>query len=140
MYKPGKQGKKLNVLTQQSQDILKEVKDTKQQYQFQILFQSNQLNDKVKKIMLYATSASIDNEGNINVENKSIVNAKDYLDDLIGNSQNNLSKDIDHNNKIKNVNLTFLDTETQDFKSLDVMDADFSEKQIACMYKKNELV
>ena len=41
IYRSKKQGKKLDVLTQQSQDILKGVEDAKQQYQFQMLFQSD---------------------------------------------------------------------------------------------------
>ena len=45
MYRPGKQGKKPDVLTQQSQDIPKEVEDARQQYQFQMLFQGNQLDN-----------------------------------------------------------------------------------------------
>ena len=72
--------------------------------------------------MLYVTSTSMDKEGNINIKNKDIVSAKNYLNNLIKNSQNNLSEDVDHNNNIENINLTFLGTETQDLKSLDVAD------------------
>ena len=90
--------------------------------------------------MLYATNASTDRKSNINMENKDIVNAKDYLDNLIGDCQNNLSKDIDHDNNTKNVNLTSLGTETQDFKPLNIENTSCSKKQIACAYKRNELM
>ena len=40
-YRPGKQGKKPNVLTCQSQDLPKSIKDSRQQYQFQTLLQDH---------------------------------------------------------------------------------------------------
>ena len=89
---------------------------------------------------MYATDASTDREGNINVENKDIVNAEEYLNDLTGGSQNNLSKDIDHDNNTKNINLIFPDTGTQDPESLNVENAGYSEEQMACAYKRDELV
>ena len=46
------------------------------------------------------------------MENKDIVNVKDYLDDLTGGSQNNLNKDVNYDNNTQNVNLIFLGTET----------------------------
>ena len=73
-----------------------------------MLLQGDQLDDKVKDIMLYATDASTDRKSNINVENKDIINAEDYLNDLTKDIQDNLSKDINHDNNIKNVNLTSL--------------------------------
>ena len=136
MYRPGKQGKKPDVLTQQSQDILKGVEDVRQQYQFQTLLQGDQLDDEIKNIILYATGASTDKEGNMDVKNKNIVNAEDYLNDLTESSQNNLSKDVNHDNNTKNVNLTSPGTGTQDLKSLDVEDASCSEEQITRAYKK----
>ena len=87
-----------------------------------------------------ATGASTDKKGNINVKNKDIVNAEDYLDNLTRNSQNNFSKDVDHNNDIENNNLTSFDAGIQNFESLDIIDVDCSEKQIACTCKRNKLV
>ena len=137
MYRSGKQGKKSEVLTQQSQDIPKGVEDTRQQHQFQMLFQGDQLDNKVKDVMLYATGTSIDREGNINVKNKNIVNVEEYLDDLTGGSQNNFSKDVDHT---ENDDLISLGTGTQNLESLDVEDAGCSEEQIVNAYKRDELV
>ena len=74
------------------------------------------------------------------MENKNIVNVEDYLNDLTGSSQNNLSEDIDHNNNTKNINLTCLGTGIQDLESLNIKDAGCLEKQIACIYKKDNLV
>ena len=105
-----------------------------------MLLQSDQLDNEVKNIMLYATGASTDSKGNINVKNKDIVNAEDYLDNLIEGNQNNLSKDVDHDNNTENINLTSLSTGTQDFELLDIVDTDCSEEQIACTYEKNELM
>ena len=49
IYRTGKQDKKLDVLIQQSQNILKKVENMRQQYQFQILFQDDLFDDKIKK-------------------------------------------------------------------------------------------
>ena len=89
---------------------------------------------------MYVTGTSINKKDNIDVENKDIMNTEDYFNDLIRSSQNNLSKNINHNNNFKNVNLTFLGIGIQNFKSLDIADANCLEKQIARAYKKNELV
>ena len=62
------------------------------------------------------------------------------MDDLTRGSQNNLSKDVDHDNNIENINLTFLGTRTQDPKFLNVADASYLKDQIIRAYKKNELV
>ena len=78
--------------------------------------------------MLYATSASTNRKDNINVRNKNIVNAEEYLDDLTGDSQNNFNKDVNHDKNTKNVDLTFLGNETQDLKSQNVKNASCSEK------------
>ena len=85
-----------------------------------MLFKDDQLDDEVKDIMLYITGASTDRKGNINVKNKDIVNTEDYLDHLIRDNQNNLSKDINHYNNIKNINLTTPDIRIQNLKSLNI--------------------
>ena len=66
----------------------------------------------IKSKILYATGTNTNKESNINVKNKNVMNAEDYLDNLTGNSQNNLSKDVNHDNNTKNINLTFLGTGT----------------------------
>ena len=105
-----------------------------------MLLQDDQLDDEVKEIMLCATSASIDRKGNINVENKDIVNTEDYLDNLTKSSHNNLSKNVDYDNNIKNVNLISSNTGTQDSEFLNIIDTSCSKKQIACIYERDELV
>ena len=49
IYRPGKQGEKPDVLTQNFQNIFKKVKNLRQQHQFQTLLQDNQLDKDVKK-------------------------------------------------------------------------------------------
>ena len=73
MYKPGKQKEKLNMLTKISQDIFKKIKNLRQQYQFQILLQNNQLDKDVKKILAVMFCASNANVG------KDIVYVNNYL-------------------------------------------------------------
>ena len=74
------------------------------------------------------------------MKNKNIVNAEDYLDDLIKDSQNNFSENVNYDNNTKNVNLTFPGTGTQDLEFLDVEDASCSEERITRAYKRDELV
>ena len=62
------------------------------------------------------------------------------MDDLIKECQNNLSKSINHDNNIKNINLNSLGAGIQDFKFLNIINAICSEEQIAHTYKKNELM
>ena len=77
---------------------------------------------------------------NINNKNKNIVNAENYLNDLTKDSQNYLSKDVDYDNNIKNINLIFLSIGIQNSKSLNIIEDSCSEKQIAHIYEKDELV
>ena len=90
--------------------------------------------------MLYATGTSTDRKDNINVQNKDIVNTRDYLDDMTGSNQNNFNKNVNHDNNTENINLTSLGTGTQDLESLNVKNTSCLEKQIARTYKKDELV
>ena len=90
--------------------------------------------------MLCVTGTSINKKSNINIRNNNIVNAENYLDNLTRNNQNNLSKNINHDNNIENINLTSLNARTQNSESLDIIDASYLEKQIAYVYKKNELI
>ena len=62
------------------------------------------------------------------------MNAEEYLDDLTRGNQNNLNKDVNHDNNIKNVNLTSSGTGTKDLEFLDVEDAGCSGEQIARAY------
>ena len=80
------------------------------------------------------------NKTTLIIKNKNIINIEDYLDDLAESSQNNFSKDIDHNNDIENINLIFPGIGIQNFEFLNIMDAGCSKKQIALAYKTNELM
>ena len=86
MYKPDKQEKKPDVQTQRSQDILKKVEDSRQQHQFQILLQDNQLDKNVKKALavMFCTGNT---RKEVNID-KDIINAENYLDDNITNNNN----------------------------------------------------
>ena len=90
MYRPGKQEEKPDVLTQRSQDILKKVKDLRQQHQFQILLQDNQLDEDIKKALAIMFCAGNARE-KVNID-KDIINAENYLDDNIA-EDNNLATD-----------------------------------------------
>ena len=51
-----------------------------------MLLQGNQFDNEIQKTMLYTISASTNKKSNIDYKNKSIVNIKDYLDNLTGSS------------------------------------------------------
>ena len=68
-YKPGKQGEKPNLLTCQSQDLLKDIKNSQQQYQFQTLLQDYQLDENVDR----------------NEENKKIIDVKKFSNNFSDN-------------------------------------------------------
>ena len=55
MYKPGKQGEKLDILMQKSQNISKKIENLRQQHQFQTLLQNNQLDKDMKKTLAVIT-------------------------------------------------------------------------------------
>ena len=123
MYRPGKQEKKPDVLTQRSQNILKKVEDSQQQYQFQLLLQDNQLNKDIIKALTVIFCAG-NTKKKVNID-KNIINAEDYL----------------NNNTTKDNNLA-TDWESADIKSWNhEKNIEVSmEKLFENMYKNNELV
>ena len=98
-YRPGKQGEKPDILTFCSQDLLKDIKDLQQRYQFQILLQDHQLDKNVKKVLvvMFCINTAIDkaidkgiNEtvdaNKENKENKEITNVKEFSEESSNNS------------------------------------------------------
>ena len=90
MYKSGKQGKKPDMLTQRSQNILKRVENSRQQHQFQTLLQNNQLDKDIKKALAVIFCDS-NAKKEVNID-KDIIDADDYLDNDIA-GDNNLATD-----------------------------------------------
>ena len=88
-YRPGKQEKKLDVLTRHSQDLPKGIKDSKQQHQFQTLLQNHQLDKDIKKALAVTFC--------VNMANKTI---KKAIDDVIDKS---VDKTVEGNEKNKEI-------------------------------------
>ena len=85
-YRPGKQGKKPDILTHCSQNFLKNIEDLQQQHQFQILLQDHQLDKNIKKALAVtfcvnnAINKSVNETVDVNKENKKIINVKKFSD------------------------------------------------------------
>ena len=83
-YRPGKHSEKTDVLTCQSQNLLKSIEDLRQQHQFHTLLQSHQLNDDVKKALAVAFCVNTANKAN-NTMNKAI---NDMIDKTVDGNEN----------------------------------------------------
>ena len=102
-YRPGKQGEKPNVLTCWSQDLPKNIEDSRQQHQFQTLLQNHQLDGDVKKALavMFCVNTVIDkdvndegvdekgvdaivDENKENEENKEIINVEEFFNEFSG--------------------------------------------------------
>lgn len=111
-YRPGKQGENSDVLTRWSQNFPNDIKNLRQQHQFQTLLQDHQLDKDVKKalaVTFFVNTANetinkaIDNKVDKIVDgNEDIINVEKHLDKFSGNEDNstlipNISKDNEPN-------------------------------------------
>ena len=95
-YRPGKKGKKPDMLTRLSQDKPKGIDNSRQQHQFQTLLKANQLDDDIKKALAVVFCANKANKANEmdevdevdevdkvdevdEIENEDIVDVRDYI-------------------------------------------------------------
>ena len=84
-YRPGEQGEKSDILTHQSQNLLKDIKDSQQQYQFQTLLQDHQLDKDIKKVLVVTfcvntINKDVDETVDTNEENEKIIKVEEFSD------------------------------------------------------------
>ena len=137
-YRSENQGEKPDVLTHQSQDLSKGIKDSQQQHQFQTLLQDHQLDKDIKKALAVAFCINMTDEAIDKAIDKSI--DKSVNETVDGNEENKEIIDVEEfSNKFSETN-NFFSTLLQQVIPIPIRDKeseiDKTEKLLEKLFKK----